>query len=54
MKNDASFLRLEVHQGVADHMGVEMTTLAGVDLNRLGAGGADAVGVVLGSAGRPR
>ena len=33
---------------MADHVGVEVAALAGVDLHRRGAGGADAVGVVAG------
>ena len=49
---------LDEHQGIvrqaeglqrmADHMGVEMAALSGIDLDRLDAGGADALGVVRG------
>ena len=38
--------RGQIIDGVADHMRVKMTSLAGVDLDRRCAGGADAVGVI--------
>ena len=39
---------VEPLEGVADHVRVEVAALAGVHLDRLGAGGADALGVVAG------
>ncbi|CDW93714.1 hypothetical protein THICB2_400015 [Thiomonas sp. CB2] len=41
----ASLLRVELGDGVADHVGVQVAALAGVDLHAAHAGGADAVGV---------
>ena len=43
-----SSLRIQVLQGMAEHVRIEMAALAGIDLQRRCAGGADAVGVAVG------
>ena len=45
-KQDPVVIQRQARRGVGDHLRVEMAAFAGVDLNRRGAGGADARGVV--------
>jgi hypothetical protein len=47
ISSESSAGRASLH-GVADHVGVEVAALAGVDLDGRRAGGADALGVVAG------
>ena len=45
-KQNAAVSQRQARGGVGDHLGVEMAAFPGIDLNRRGAGGANAGGVI--------